>query len=740
MVETSPEAWSTVSLQHYVDVLRRRRWTILTAVAVVVAAGWIATAMMTPVYEAKARLLVRTSAATMSGSSESPLGSLLAGAQPEPLDTQLAILKSRPFLRRVFRSVELPPDRRGASVSSEKGEGQNIVAVSVHSAYPETAAIVANAVLDQYLLYTRQHSLSEIVRARRFVEREEEKARRALQSAEDALLAFRRQNRVAQLTAEQQSRTQAYIGLETQTRAVESDTTGIQAQIRSLRAQLAREPRELRVMNTRENPRVPALEAKIAELSVERAVLLQSYQPGSQRLRPVDAQLAVLRAQLAAEPIELRSARHVPNGRHEQILGRLQLHEAELTGLAAQQSKLRSQLAEQSGRMNQLGPWEVRLAQLQRDAQMAEQSYLSLAGRLQDLRIRENARLNLARIIERAGVPGAPTYPQKQRNLALALVAGLLLGCSLAFLLEFLDDRITVTEEVDRLLALPGLGYIPAMVGGRRLIHALPPQSPISESYRGLRSSINFSTLDTPLATLAVTSAGAGEGKSTTAANLALSMAHDGRRVILVDADLHRPSLHRLLGIEQTPGLFEVLKGDCSLDEALRPVPGEDLLVLPSGEPAPNPAELLNTPAMEHLLRELTERTDLVVFDSPPCVLKTDARVLGAKLDGVLLVAEMGETRKAELRRARSLLDQAHIRILGVVFNKMKSIHGVHWYRYSDYRGYPGLITNGNGNGNGNGYVRRATAEWPGVVGRPGGEARPRAEASGKDDEEGGTP
>src|SRR5207245_1056375 len=157
-------------------------------------------------------------------------------------------------------------------------------------------------------------------------------------------------------------------------------------------------------------------------------------------------------------------------------------------------------------------------------------------------------------------------------------------------------------------------------------IDALPLHSAVSESYRGLRSSISFSAVDAPLRTLGVTSSRAQEGKSTTAVNLALAVAMDGRSVILVDADLRRPSLETMLGLPRSPGLTDVLTGQCSVEDALQAIPDRQLLVLTSGPIPPNPAELLNTAGMESVIQQLRERASMVIFDTPPCLPVTDAQ------------------------------------------------------------------------------------------------------------------
>ncbi|MCB8944218.1 MAG: CpsD/CapB family tyrosine-protein kinase [Ardenticatenaceae bacterium] len=196
------------------------------------------------------------------------------------------------------------------------------------------------------------------------------------------------------------------------------------------------------------------------------------------------------------------------------------------------------------------------------------------------------------------------------------------------------------------------------------LVTLTDPRSPVSEAYRTLRTNLSFYSLDHPIRTLVVTSAAPGEGKSTTVANLAVTMAQSGRRTILVDCDLRRPSLHTLFNVSEQPGLTNMV-----LDETEAPLQKtgvENLWLLASGTKPPNPADLLGTQKVDKVIEQLTAQADIVLFDAPPVIAVTDAAVLGAKVDGVLLVISAGKTRREHAERAKELLEKAKVRIVGV--------------------------------------------------------------------------
>lgn len=298
-----------------------------------------------------------------------------------------------------------------------------------------------------------------------------------------------------------------------------------------------------------------------------------------------------------------------------------------------------------------------------------------------------------ARIVSRAEPPSAPISPNPRRDGALALVMGLLFGAGAAFLREHLDDTVRTKDDLEAVTGgLSTLGLIPSVEGWKDRKAAVlesitHPNGSAAEAYRGVRTSLQFLGIEDDLCTIQFTSAGAGEGKTTTSSNMAVALARAGRTVLLIDCDLRRPRLHHFFGLDNVNGFTSVLLGETSLDEAIIQIEEiPRLAVLPSGPPPPAPSELLSTRAAEDQLRSLTDFYDYVIIDSPPLLPVADSVVLAGYTDAVVLVANPKSTTKRSLHRAVELLHQVNAPVAGTVFNGIDPqdtyAYGGYGYRY----------------------------------------------------------
>ncbi len=319
----------------------------------------------------------------------------------------------------------------------------------------------------------------------------------------------------------------------------------------------------------------------------------------------------------------------------------------------------------------------------------------TLQGQLDTLQVESTQSPVGGRVVAYAPVPTTPVSPRKTTDAVLAGVVGLVLGIALALLLEFLDDRVRTKEQLEEVVApLPSLGIIPTIPDWRDrtvpLLVALDrPKSPPAEAYRGLRTAIQFIGLDRPIGTVQITSPAANDGKTTTSANLAVSVAQAGQRVILVGCDLRRPRLHSFFGVANDIGFTSVLIGSVPLGAALVPIPGVDRLqVLPSGPVPPNPSELLGSPRARELLEELRGQCDLLIIDSPPVLPVTDAAVLATEVDAVVLVALAGSTTQRDVRRSLETLARVDAPMVGAVLNGASEHDSYVYYRYGYTYGY----------------------------------------------------
>ena len=316
-------------------------------------------------------------------------------------------------------------------------------------------------------------------------------------------------------------------------------------------------------------------------------------------------------------------------------------------------------------------------APAERDALIDQQAVFK--QRLDELQVDVALRTGGAQLVASANLPTEPVEPRPIRTGLLATAVGLMVGVGLAFLLEYLDDSIKTKEDADRLLPeVPTLALVPAVTGWREREKAVltsmrDPASPAAEAYRSLRTSIQFIGLDRPMNTLQVTSANAGEGKTTTLANLAVALARSGQRVMVVCCDLRRPRVHEFFWLTNKVGFTSVLLGEARLADAIQSVPGEERIkLLASGPAPPNPSELLGGRRTIDLLAAIQSESDIVLIDSAPVLPVTDAAVLSSRVDATLLVATAGATTKKELHRAYELLKQVDAPIVGMVLNGVK--------------------------------------------------------------------
>lgn len=679
-----------LNIATYIEVIRRRRAIFIQVFVMVVAIGLVITALSKPVYQTYAEILVPMGGPAVSVvDSKDPVNLILATARPEPLKTQVKILQGEPFLEeaRKLAKVESSPGEVPPSVHVESLEGMNVIRVTVEGGNPEAITQLANAIVELHLERTDLLTTTGIDKTMEFVQNEQKRVEAALKEAEQKLINFRKSHRVVELTAEQAAHAEEYTQLQAAMQAAKSNLASTRMQLDLLRKRLAQEPMEQVIETRKENPRLPRLQERLDTLRFQREDLLRNYKPNHRSVLDLDAQIAKLEAEMAAEPAELVTTVREANP----VRANLQTRIAELEASEeTYQTALNVATAEFNAKRallnNDFGLWEMELTRLTSRRDRLQAEAIELDARLRDLELRANARIRTARILQKASVPTTPIRPKKATNMALAVILGLCLAAAMAFLQEFLDDRVNAPVDLERITSIPALGHVPLIDDANsRLLGALPANSHVAEAYRALRSTIGFAGIDTPLRRLLVTSSSKGEGKSVTSANLAAAMAMDGKRVILVDADLRRPNVHRLFQLPASPGLSEVLVGMRSLQEAIQPTDLENLRVVCAGPIPPNPAELLNSRAFDTLLEELDELADVVIFDSPPCIPVTDPLIVASRVDGVVLVLLVGQTRKAAVKHAQELLQRARARVIGVVFNRVNQRKTGYYYYYNYY-------------------------------------------------------
>lgn len=413
--------------------------------------------------------------------------------------------------------------------------------------------------------------------------------------------------------------------------------------------------------------------------------------PNNQIIEIVVTDSNPVRAQAVANMLAEQLIRQTPTGNPGE-------NEQRTLFINQQMDSLQEKIHETEG---QIGVLRGALEDMVSARQIADtQSQLSvLEGRLNTLQANFATLLsntpkgapNTLRVIEPAALPTRSVSSPAWQTILLGSLIGLTLAAGVAFLMDYLDNTLKTPEEVGQKLELPVLGFISVMPQENKATQkpipyvASQPRSPIAEAFRILRTNLEFAGVSQPLQTILVTSPGPEEGKTTTAANLAVVMAQGHKQVILLDCDMRHPSVHPRFGLSNQAGLSDLFRNQVTLEEIVRPTKIPGLSVITAGSQPPNPAELLSSGRMEEILQELRDMADVIVVDSPPFVV-SDAVILGAKVDGVLLMVQPERTQDVAAVALVEQLRRTGANVVGVIFNRLSSKGSVYYGAYNYYQ------------------------------------------------------
>jgi capsular exopolysaccharide synthesis family protein len=557
-----------------------------------------------------------------------------------------------------------------------------IVVLSYRSIDPALASGVVNAVAHSYIARRNEMQKQQAHAGIQFLEAQVQAIGAELHEAESALEQFRR--------------TRFVIDPEAQA----GDAVRRLADFRAEREQLAAERNELGLLLARARGAADSAVGWTVFASSPSLAKNQALSGIVQQLSTVEAERTRLGTWRTAADPDVATLQHTISLLRSRLVD---LAASQLRSLDAQAQALDSTLARADARLQRIPEVQVSYARLRRQVDLDGQLYTLLQTRLKESQISEAMEVANIQVVDPALVPTTPLGARRLMNLVFGTAAGLLLGLVVAFGREANDTRIRSRDEVVRLTELPLLAAIPRIpaVNGRRherepaeriekrLVTRHAPRSPGAEAYRALRTSLAFSIArrKTPLKTLVVTSAEPEDGKTTTAVNLAITLAEQGHRVMLLAADQRRPVLHKVLHTERSPGLSDVLSGTAALEVVIHSIQlpehaSGSLDFIAAGRAVPNPAELLGSVAARDLLSKLADRYDHVIIDTPPLGVVTDAAVVATIADGLLIVARMGSTHGEILRHAVAELESIGARVVGAVLTDVHHAEDRYGHRY----------------------------------------------------------
>jgi polysaccharide biosynthesis transport protein len=707
----------------YWRILIKRKWTVVTTLILMVVLVTIFSLRMTKLYRAAGRIALTNETAGVfkdtpgsNGNDESEISSI---------ETQVKIIQSESLALQVAHKLQL--ERRPEFGGQKTAAGMNItdsrnLNTANESAYigflrgslevetipntrmieiryinpdPKFSAAVVNAYINAYVEQNIKTKFDSTMQAADWLSKQLADLQIKVESSQQKLVEYERAHEIVGTDEKKNVVMTKLDQVNSELTIAENDR--IQKQALYTYAKSGNAEMLAAVV---QNPLAQKLREQEADLKSQHAQLSAQFGPQYPKVIEINNRMQQVEKLIDAEV--------------QKSVGRLQ---TDFLASQKREEMLRAAFEKQKQEANTLSQDSIQYSILKRDADSNRNIYEGLLQKLKEAGIEAGLRSSNIRIVDYARAPGGPYKPDVPRNMWLAVLIGLTGGIALAFAVEAMDNTVRTVEQAESISQVPSLGMIPLATAaseqtayGRKFLnkgsnkpstaalslndpvaHARP-KSQIAETYRAVRTSILLSSMGRPPKTILVTSALPQEGKSVTSVNTAIVLAQQGSRVLIIDADLRRPTIHKHLRVPVVGGLSRVLTGTADIEKAIVPWPKlPQLHVLPAGPHPPHPAELLSSQAMRDLLEKLKDRYDHILIDTPPVLSVTDAVLLSVQVDSVLLVLRSGRTTKMALRRACDLLFQVGARLTGVIVNGVDlRSPDYYYYYYSGSKYYGG--------------------------------------------------